>query len=54
MILTVQHWRERAEHARIVAKFLRDPEANQLMLDIAALYERLAERARLLANEPLH
>ena len=39
------HWRERAEEARRVAETLTDPKARRTMQEIAASYERLAERA---------
>jgi hypothetical protein len=39
------HWRERADEARRVAETLVDPKARQTMLEVAANYERLAERA---------
>jgi len=40
-----QHWRSRAEEARLIAEGIPDPEAKQLMLDIAKRYARIAERA---------
>ena len=51
MTLTAEHWRERAENARLTAQFLRDPEAHRLLLEIAEIYERIAVRVRLTANE---
>lgn len=39
-------WRSRAEEARAVAQGMRDEHARQLMYDIAAGYERLAQRRR--------
>jgi len=39
------HWRDRAEEARVRAEQFSDPQARRMMLDIAAEYERLAERA---------
>jgi hypothetical protein len=39
------HWRNRAEEARANAHQMSDPESKRMMLDIAAGYERLAERA---------
>ena len=40
-----QHWRDRAEEARAHAEQMNDPEAKRQMFEIAAGYERLAERA---------
>jgi hypothetical protein len=50
-----KHWRERAEKARYVADGMTDPVLKQMMLDVAAGYERLAKRAedRRLARKPL-
>jgi len=39
------HWRARAEEARVHAEQICDPEARRMMLEIAAGYERIAERA---------
>jgi hypothetical protein len=41
-----KHWRHRAEEARAMAESLTDPEAKQLMLNVAADYEKLAKRGR--------
>jgi hypothetical protein len=38
-----EHWRSRAEEARVVAEQLSDPEAKRTMLRIATDYDRLAE-----------
>jgi hypothetical protein len=38
-----EHWRSRAEEARVFAEKLSDPESKRKMLRIAADYERLAE-----------
>ena len=40
-----KHWRYRAEEARAMAESMTNPEAKQMMLDVAADYERLAKRA---------
>jgi hypothetical protein len=40
-----QHWRDRAEEARVNAEQMRDPESKRMMLEIADGYMRLAERA---------
>ena len=39
------HWRARAEEARILAKKTNDSESRDAMLRIAEDYERLAKRA---------
>jgi hypothetical protein len=45
LLNNVRHWLERAEEARAVAGQINDPEAKQVMLDIAASYERMAKLA---------
>jgi hypothetical protein len=40
-----EHWWSRAEEARTIAEIMTDPEARQIMFDIADGYDRLAERA---------
>jgi len=40
-----KHWRTRAEEARTVAEQMTDPISKQMMLSVAADYERLAIRA---------
>ena len=40
-----EHWRARADEARILAKQMNDAEAKVAMLRIAEDYERLAQRA---------
>ena len=40
-----EHWLSRAEETRTLAEIMTDPEARQIMFDIAKGYERLAERA---------
>ena len=42
---SAERWRKLAEEARAVADQLTDPGAKQIMLTIAAGYERLARRA---------
>jgi hypothetical protein len=39
------HWRYRAEEARAMAESMTNPEAKQMMLNVAADYEKLAKRA---------
>ena len=39
-----QHWRERAEEARILAEDMKQPEAKRQMLEIAESYDRIAAR----------
>jgi hypothetical protein len=38
-------WRERSEQARIHAEQMTDPEAREIMLEIARAYEKLAQSA---------
>ena len=45
-----KHWRDRAEEARAHADEMNDPEAKRQMLEIARGYDRLAERAELVAG----
>jgi hypothetical protein len=47
-----EHWRLRAEEARLAAKHLDDPEAKAAMLKVAEEYDRVAIRAsqRVLKN----
>jgi hypothetical protein len=45
LINNPQHWRDRAEEARVNAEQMSDPEAKRMMLEIAEGYLRLAERA---------
>ena len=40
-----EHWWSRAEETRTIAEIMTDPEAKQIMFDIAEGYDRLAERA---------
>jgi hypothetical protein len=40
---TSHYWRERAEEAR--AEEMRSPGAQSVMLNIAAMYDRMADRA---------
>jgi len=45
-----KHWQQRAEETRILAETLIDTKARSQMLEVAAAYERMAERA---ANSPI-
>ena len=45
-----QHWRDRAAKMRELARTIGDTEAAILMNDLAADYEKLAERAAIRAN----
>jgi hypothetical protein len=40
-----QHWRDRAAQMRALALTMKDPEVIILMTDLAADYEKLADRA---------
>jgi hypothetical protein len=44
------HWRERAAKMRELARAMTDTEAGILMTDLAADYDKLAERAAIRAN----
>ena len=39
------HWRERAKEAHALAETLTDSQARRQMMEVAAAYERMAERA---------
>ncbi len=48
MLLTIhdpEHWRDRAREARSQAGQMTDPEAKRQLLEIAAIYEKLATLA---------
>ena len=49
------HWRLRAQEARLTASYLDDPEAKAAMLKIADEYDRLASRSadRMIKHDPL-
>ena len=40
-----RHWTERAEHARKLAAEITDPVEKRRMFEVAAAYERMAQRA---------
>lgn len=40
-----QHWRQRAQHARIMVAHLRGPHAKVAMMKLAVSYEMMAVRA---------
>jgi hypothetical protein len=44
------HWRDRAAQMRALALTMKDPETVILMNDLAADYDKLADRATLKAN----
>jgi hypothetical protein len=48
---TPQHWRERAEEARILAEQMHDDLSKKMMLKVAEDYEYLAVRASLRSGE---
>jgi hypothetical protein len=45
LLIDIEHWRERAEEARIRAETLKDPVAKRTMNEIAACYDRLVDAA---------
>jgi hypothetical protein len=47
MLHTSQHWRQRADHARIMTDHLRGPRAKVAMMSLAVSYEMLAVRAQM-------
>jgi hypothetical protein len=49
-----EHWRTRAEETRTLADQMYDEGSKQMMLRIAADYDRLAERAALRAQGAYH
>ena len=44
LLLLVSRWRARAQEALAQAETMRDAEARQMMREIAARYEKLAQR----------
>jgi hypothetical protein len=44
-ISAAQRWRDRAEEVLVKAENIHDPDARRVMLEIAAGYQRLAQRA---------
>lgn len=46
VVVTPDLWLERAKEARELARELKDPEAQRSLMDIAAAYDRIAQRAR--------
>jgi hypothetical protein len=45
LLNNVEHWRDRAEEARVHAEQISAPEAKRMMLRIAADYDKLTRRA---------
>lgn len=45
-----EHWRNRAEEARVLADTLTDPKAKATMLEIAIGYDTMAEHAAVRAE----
>ena len=41
--LDLKEWRERAEQTRVFAKFVLEPRAKRLLLDIAESYDRMGD-----------
>lgn len=53
MSLDADHWRARASQARIVAEWIDEEEARRRLLEVAGLYEeiaQIAESKRLIAS----
>jgi hypothetical protein len=46
LIVSPKHWRDRAEEARVLAEDMRDTVSKEMMLRLAAEYDRLAKRAQ--------
>jgi hypothetical protein len=46
IVFDAKHWRARAEEARAMADHIIDADARQAMQQVAAGYDRLAERAQ--------
>ena len=40
----IQRWRDRAEECRVDAEAMHDPESKRILLGVADIYERLADR----------
>jgi len=45
IVYDIKHWRDRADEARQMADQIADAAAKDAMLQVAAGYDRLAERA---------
>jgi len=45
LLLNPEHWRHRAEEARALAEAMHDPNTRRIMLELAADFDELAERA---------
>jgi hypothetical protein len=45
LLNNVEHWRDRAEEARVHAEQLTDSETKRMMLEIAKSYDTIADRA---------
>jgi hypothetical protein len=46
-----EHWRGRAEEARMIAGTMKDGDSRRILLEIAVGYERMAEQADRLKGE---
>ena len=47
-----QRWRERAEESRAIAEMMSSPDAKAAMLEVAAAYDRLAEKIETIKEMP--
>ena len=45
VVPTPKYWRDRADEARATAEQMRNPDAKEAMLQVAAIYERMARQA---------
>jgi hypothetical protein len=45
LLIDIEHWRQRAEEARITAETLKDPLAQRTVREVAASYDRLVDSA---------
>jgi hypothetical protein len=51
-LVTIQHWRDRAEKARLHAQRMIEPVSKGMMVEVAEHYESLARRAGKIEMRP--